>query len=107
MTRRADVVIDGSEYVLTCDESGTVVAGGVAVADGRIITVGDVSEFQADRTIDASGCLVLPGLVNLHTHLPMTLLRGVAEGVDLQGLDRKSTRLNSSHSSVSRMPSSA
>ncbi|MGB7818303.1 MAG: amidohydrolase [Ornithinibacter sp.] len=36
-------------------------------------------------TIDATGKLVMPGLVNLHTHLPMTLLRGLAENVDLQG----------------------
>ena len=35
--------------------------------------------------IDARGKLVMPGLVNLHTHLPMTLLRGLAENLDLQG----------------------
>ncbi|HSO64409.1 MAG TPA: hypothetical protein VLQ78_04825, partial [Ornithinibacter sp.] len=35
--------------------------------------------------IDARDKLVMPGLVNLHTHLPMTLLRGLAENVDLQG----------------------
>ena len=35
--------------------------------------------------IDGRGRLALPGLVNLHTHLPMTLLRGLAEHVDLQG----------------------
>ncbi|HET6966721.1 MAG TPA: amidohydrolase [Ornithinibacter sp.] len=35
--------------------------------------------------LDARGKLVMPGLVNLHTHLPLTLLRGVAEDVDLQG----------------------
>lgn len=35
--------------------------------------------------IDGRGKLLMPGLVNLHTHLPMTLLRGLAEDVDLQG----------------------
>jgi 5-methylthioadenosine/S-adenosylhomocysteine deaminase len=39
--------------------------------------------------IDATGCLVMPGLVNLHTHLPMTLLRGLAEDVDLEGFLRR------------------
>ena len=38
-----------------------------------------------ETTIDATGKLVMPGLVNLHTHLPMTLLRGLAENLDLQG----------------------
>ena len=42
-------------------------------------------------TVDARGKLLMPGLVNLHTHLPMTLLRGLAENVDLQGF--LSTRL--------------
>ncbi len=38
--------------------------------------------FQADQTIDGKGALAMPGLVNLHTHTPMTLLRSV--GSDLQ-----------------------
>ena len=38
-----------------------------------------------DQVIDARGKLLMPGLVNLHTHLPMTLLRGLAENLDLQG----------------------
>ncbi|GAA4409238.1 hypothetical protein GCM10023168_27740 [Fodinibacter luteus] len=47
---------------------------------------GDVEGAPADVVvIDARGKLVMPGLVNLHTHLPMTLLRGLAEDVDLQG----------------------
>ena len=36
-----------------------------------------VKRFDARRSIDATGCLVLPGFVNAHTHSPMTLLRGV------------------------------
>ena len=59
--------------------------GDLGIDDGRIVAVGDVESFDAHRRIDATDCLVLPGLINLHTHLPMTLLRGVAENVDLQG----------------------
>lgn len=40
---------------------------------------------QDTLVIDGRGKLLMPGLVNLHTHLPMTLLRGLAEDVDLQG----------------------
>ena len=81
-----DTVITGARYVLTCDDTGSVhERAGIAVRDGRIVAVGDVDSFDAHRRIDATDCLVLPGLINLHTHLPMTLLRGVAENVDLQG----------------------
>jgi dihydroorotase len=42
----------------------------MAIADGKILAIGDVpSDFEADKTIDASGCLVMPGLVDLHVRL--------------------------------------
>lgn len=87
---RADLLIDSARFVLVCDDASTELAdASVAIADGRIIAVGPAAELResidAERVIDARGHLVLPGLVNLHTHLPMTLLRGVAENVDLQG----------------------
>ncbi|RDI71701.1 amidohydrolase [Halopelagius longus] len=48
---------------------------------GRIEAVGpDVAEeYEVDETLDAEGCLVMPGLVNAHTHVAMTLLRGYAD----------------------------
>jgi 5-methylthioadenosine/S-adenosylhomocysteine deaminase len=46
---------------------------------------GEVGAGAEVTVIDGRGKLALPGLVNLHTHLPMTLLRGLAENVDLQG----------------------
>ena len=84
-----DLLVHGGA-VLTVDEAGTVVhSGAVAVHEGEIVAVGQAEElctrFTADESIDASGCLVLPGLVNTHTHLAMTLLRGRADDVTLQG----------------------
>lgn len=61
---------------------GTVREVDVGVADGDVATIGDAG--SADREIDASGCLVLPGLVNAHTHAPMTLLRGYADDLPLE-----------------------
>jgi len=85
-TRDADTLILGARFLLTCDGAGTVHENaGLAIREGQISAVGDVSGYSASNTIDAAGCIVLPGLINLHTHLPMTLLRGVAENVDLQG----------------------
>ena len=84
-----DLLVHGGD-VLTVDEAGTVVRGGaVAVHEGEIVAVGPAPElrarFTADEEIDAGGCLVLPGLINTHTHLAMTLLRGRADDVTLQG----------------------
>ncbi|MFB7505952.1 amidohydrolase [Streptomyces broussonetiae] len=84
-----DLLVHGGT-VLTVDAAGTVVAdGAVAVREGEIVAVGAAEElrtgFTAKECVDASGCLVLPGLVNSHTHLAMTLLRGSADDVTLQG----------------------
>ncbi len=61
---------------------------GVAVLGGRIIAVGsraDISRsYRAPQTINAAGNLIIPGLINGHTHIPMTLFRGLADDLDLQ-----------------------
>lgn len=84
----ADLVVSGGT-VLTVDDEGTVVTGGsVAVLDGAIVAVGsesDVAErFRPVETLDARGCLVMPGLVNTHTHLAMNIFRGAADDVSLE-----------------------
>jgi 5-methylthioadenosine/S-adenosylhomocysteine deaminase len=75
------VTVDGDDRVLE--------DGGVAVADARIVDVGPTADvrrrWSAVRILDARGGLVLPGLINAHTHLAMTLYRGCADDVDLQG----------------------
>src|SRR5215210_8489233 len=61
--------------------------GSVAIKDGQIVAVGpslDVDKkYQAKTTIKANGMAVLPGFVNAHTHVPMTLFRGIADDRDL------------------------
>jgi len=49
---------------------------------GEILDVGDTD--AGDETLDAAGCLVMPGLVNAHTHAAMTLLRGYADDKPLE-----------------------
>lgn len=91
MTRQRDcdlLVVSGT--VVTVDGEDTVVPdGAVAVTGGRISAVGPSArlraQWQAPRVLDAGGGIVLPGLVNAHTHLAMTLYRGCADDVDLQG----------------------
>ncbi len=73
----ADLVIKGGR-VLTMD--GAIIDGGVVVVDNGLITfVGKDTKERADKVIDAKGCAVMPGLINAHTHLSMTLFRGAAD----------------------------
>ncbi len=70
--------------VVTMDDARAVVAGSVFVDGGRIVGVGAApAGFRAATVIDASGCLVAPGLVQAHTHLCQTLCRGAADDLPL------------------------
>ncbi|MEJ7653439.1 MAG: purine-nucleoside phosphorylase [Chloroflexia bacterium] len=70
--------------VLTCDEQHTVHSpGDVATDDGVISYVGPKYAGEYDERVDLSGRLLMPGLVNAHTHTPMSLFRGLADDVDL------------------------
>jgi 5-methylthioadenosine/S-adenosylhomocysteine deaminase len=85
---KADVIISGGT-VVTMDAPRSVYENGaVAVAGDTIVAVGPGPElkkkYPSARTIDASNMLVLPGFINGHTHVPMTLLRGVHDDVTLQ-----------------------
>ena len=61
--------------------------GAVAVSGDIIVAVGPdaeiISAYSADETIDCGGRVLMPGLVNAHTHVPMTLLRGLADDLRL------------------------
>ncbi|MBM3501223.1 MAG: amidohydrolase [Armatimonadetes bacterium] len=62
--------------------------GLIAARDGRIVYAGPAGghhgEAQPDETLEARGCVALPGLVNAHTHCAMTLLRGFADDMQLK-----------------------
>jgi len=73
---KADLVIKNG-YILTMDENFTEYKNGsIAIKDGKILDIGENINYEADEIIDAGGNLVLPGLINTHTHAAMTLLRG-------------------------------
>jgi 5-methylthioadenosine/S-adenosylhomocysteine deaminase len=61
--------------------------GAVAIRDDRIVAVGtseDINaQYAADEVVSCAGQYILPGLVNAHTHVPMTLLRGLADDLRL------------------------
>lgn len=70
---------------LLMDEGGSILRNGyVAVKGTNISHVGGRRpEGAFDRTIDCTGKVMMPGFVNAHTHVPMTLLRGYGGGCDL------------------------
>lgn len=80
----ADVVITNTQIV-TVDALDTVIeSGAIAIRGGAISYVGPLGGAPiARKTIDAGGAISLPGLVNTHAHLAMTLLRGIADERDL------------------------
>ncbi len=74
--------------VVTMDAAGTVLHGATVLVDGgAIVGVGPEHGPPADarRIIDARRAVVLPGLVNAHAHLAMTMFRGLADDLDLEG----------------------
>src|SRR5271157_5352331 len=82
----ADTIING--MVVTMDGNRSVYDdGAVAISGDTIVAVGPRTEIEGRyagrQTIDARGKLVLPGFVNGHTHVPMTLLRGLHDDVTL------------------------
>ena len=68
------------------DEAGTILKNGYVQVEGTSITyVGtDRPQGDFDRVVDCTGKVMMPGLINAHTHLPMTLMRGYGGGCDLQ-----------------------
>jgi 5-methylthioadenosine/S-adenosylhomocysteine deaminase len=87
MTQKADTLFINA-IVLTMDEKLTQYdPGAVAVKGDSIIAVGLEEnlkkEYSADEIIDCGGKVLMPGLVNAHTHVPMTLLRGLADDLRL------------------------
>jgi len=72
------------------NDSWEVVSGDVSIRDGMIAAVGDhhIAESH-DRTIDARGGYVLPGLIQTHIHLCQTLFRGYADDLPLMDWLRK------------------
>jgi len=82
-----DLIVAG-DYVVTMDAGLTVIEdGAVAVDDGVIIAVGPAAEIHsqhtARETLSGDGRVVMPGLVNGHTHAAMSLLRGLADDLAL------------------------
>ena len=87
MAEKVDLLLTGGT-VITMDAHYSVFTdGALAVRDDKIVAVGTLAEltsqFEADESLDCNGQVIIPGLVNAHTHVPMTLLRGLNDDLRL------------------------
>lgn len=90
---RVDFLLRGGT-VVTMDAKGRVLEkGAVAVRGARIVDIGPEAEimtkYAADRTLHVPGRVVMPGLINTHTHAAMVLFRGLADDLPLMEWLRK------------------
>jgi 5-methylthioadenosine/S-adenosylhomocysteine deaminase len=80
------IVTNGT--VVTMNASGGVIANGAVAIDGQNIVAVDAADviqrgYRGADTIDAGGQVIMPGLINTHTHAPMVLFRGLADDLAL------------------------
>lgn len=79
-----NIVVKNCSLAIHSDEGSSAERGDIAIENGHIRSVGAVPEnFTAEKIIDARGSLALPGLVNSHTHVSMSLLRNLADDLEL------------------------
>lgn len=82
-----DLLITGGLLVTMDGQMSLIEDGGLAVDKGEIVAVGPSRDLQqgyrATEIIDAAGKIIMPGLVNTHTHAAMTLFRGMADDLPL------------------------
>ena len=82
-SRHFDLAIAGGTLVTMSSRMDIIENASIGISGGRIALVDTNRTLAADRIIDARGGLILPGLVNTHTHLPMVCFRGLADDLPL------------------------
>lgn len=88
MTKQPIDILLTNGYLVTMDDQLQIYNPGSLAIKGRdIVAVGFSTDidplYEATTTIDCHECIISPGLINAHTHAPMTLLRGMADDLRL------------------------
>lgn len=77
------VIRDG--WIVTQNANRDVIRGDVLIDGDVIVSVGGKYSGSADVEIDASGDVVMPGMINTHTHVAMSVMKGVVDDLTFQG----------------------
>lgn len=84
---RVDTILSGGIVVTMNQQFDIIHDGALAIRAEKIVAIGSTADitarFESDNVISCEGQYILPGLVNAHTHVPMTLLRGLADDLRL------------------------
>lgn len=93
MTQKADLLLHNIQIAITVNQKSEILKNvSILIKEKKIVNIissNEIGSVESEKIIDCSHHLVMPGLINTHTHTPMTLLRGIAEDVDLQGFLEK------------------
>lgn len=85
--RKVDTLLTGGIVVTMNAKRDVIITGAVAIDGSDIVAVGPAERVaglvQADQVVDCRGQIIIPGLINAHTHAAMTLLRGLADDLRL------------------------
>jgi 5-methylthioadenosine/S-adenosylhomocysteine deaminase len=79
-------------WVVTQNANREIIKADVLIENGRIASIGKIG--NADEVIDVSNCAIIPGLINAHTHISMTLMRGIADDVNLDKFLEKTFKVD-------------
>src|SRR4030095_2716942 len=83
----ADVLVLGGMFVTIDGRNSVLWDGALAIHCDSIVALGPRAQiaaaYRGATVVDATGCLVIPGLIDAHTHIPMTLFRGLADDLPL------------------------
>ena len=84
---KVDIFIKNGLIVTINEKMEIIENGAIAIKNNRILKIGKTElleeEYTSDKIFDASSNIVMPGLINAHTHIPMTYFRGLADDLPL------------------------
>ncbi|MBI2757165.1 MAG: amidohydrolase family protein [Chloroflexi bacterium] len=85
--KTTDILLTNAHILSMDEQMNQYNPGAIAISGDSIVAIGPEAEIKKEyagkETVDCRGCLLMPGLVNAHTHVPMTLLRGLADDLRL------------------------